>query len=512
MKLTSKSKMTTMTTVFALASLAAVTSCKKLGLSRVKTLDQFAGSTARYSCKGTFTDNEKYMKSFVNVKTPEQTAAIKDALSAVSPAIKSGIFDGPMKPKLELTDNVAQKCLGTSIGKANSKQLASLTACPAIQNSKAVIYVDANPENIRSGLVRGLAYFIVHIQSNINIEKSTPSRIVVGFADQGDFSKNNKYQGAMIFLDEVASRGPGALNVFDKLLPQGVLTAKTKSERDAIFMDPRKTFVDDRDAFVSYFTAELIDSTVCSDESRLAFSKTFPKTAKFFGATPTVKSSGMYAMGQVNADESAVNPINDAGEPVPVEPMKPSDGQPSGYKPTGQSMYFGDDPNAQPSTIYRSEDGKSQAWVGSDGKWRHSPIPTKENNDLPVKPLDHSPLWTNNPPGVKPQSAIDRTEEILKTQPIEPINNLGASNSDNFANQQQEVIPVTNQTNPGTNPAQPEEYPRNDSIYQQYNSQRNDTADLPVIQQETLIEKLPPPAKRERTWSEWTSGLFKRWN
>ncbi len=434
------SRLTMTKTSLLLMSLAAVTSCKKNSESKVKTLDQFAGSNVRYSCKGTYTDNDKYMKSFVNVKTPEQTAAIKDALSAVSPTIKSGIFDGPIKPKMELTDNVGQKCLGTTIAKANSKQMASLTACPAILNGKATIYLDSKPENIRSGLVRGLAYYFVHIHSNINIEKSSASRIVVGFANQGDFSKNNKYLGAMIFLDEVASKGNGAINVFDTLLPKAVLTAKTKSERDAAFMDPRKNFVGDRDAFVGYFTAELIDSTFCSDASRQAFTTAFPKTAAFFGATPAVKSSGMN-LGDASDQQWNEEPSGSTTgggttgggssggssggtPPIPIEPMKPSDGAPSGFSESKQKMYLGDENTTKTTSLYQSQDGKSQAWQGEDGKWRQSPIPTKQNNDLNVNILDKSPIGGNTQPTVDP-NANPRQQPLPGNNPSwneEPVN------------------------------------------------------------------------------------------
>jgi hypothetical protein len=449
--------------------LVAAASCKKpMDASKVKTLDQFAGSSARYSCKGTYTDNEKYMKSFVNAKTPEQIAAIKDALSAVSPSMKAGIFEGPLKPKFEVTDNVTEKCMGTSIAKANSKQLQSLTACPSVKGGKATIYLDSKPDNIRSGLVRGLAYYMVHIHNNIDIGKSTSSNIVIGFSNQGDFTKNNKYQGAMIFLDEVASKGTDSIMIFDKLLPKAVLSAKTKAERDAAFMNPSVNFVGDRDAFVSYFTAELIDSGVCSDASRLAFSKTFPKTAAFFGASAPVKAGG-FNLGDTSNMQYNEEPYgsNSTSDPATVTIRQPSDGVPSGFSRSPQKMILGEENSGNSSSLYRSADGKTQSWQGSDGKWRQSGVPTKENNDLTVRILDKSPLdgdaagfadpsankRQQNLPGnnttwnEEPVNGIDPLD-IQKTQPIAPTNNnkwFEPTNEDMNKQQSQSTQPVVNQ-------------------------------------------------------------------
>jgi len=76
--------------------------------------------------------------------------------------------------------------------------------------------------------------------------------MVIGFVDQGDILKSQKHLGALIFLDEIAGGGKSKLNAFSHLSPQAVLGAANKSERDAAYFDPRKTNVDDRDAFAAY--------------------------------------------------------------------------------------------------------------------------------------------------------------------------------------------------------------------------------------------------------------------
>ena len=47
---------------FLLSGLLAVVACKPAGQARLKTLDQFAGGSARYSCSGSYKDNEKYLQ------------------------------------------------------------------------------------------------------------------------------------------------------------------------------------------------------------------------------------------------------------------------------------------------------------------------------------------------------------------------------------------------------------------------------------------------------------------
>ena len=253
--------------------------CKIQDGSRLKTLDQFAGGKSRYQCSGPHAENEPYRAYFQGIKTKQQSDAVQKVLSAVSPAIKDRIFLGPIAAYVELTSNISEMCRESETVKANRLNLSTVLSCVAIKDGKALIYVDEKPESIASSLVRGLAYYFIHIDGNVDVNATNADRVVVGFTDLGDFSSNKRIQGALVFLDEAPRK-----DVFKHLLPSVVLNAKTKSERDSAFLDPSRNFVGDRDAFVRYFAAELLDSTLCSDKSREAFARSFPKTAKFFGA------------------------------------------------------------------------------------------------------------------------------------------------------------------------------------------------------------------------------------
>jgi hypothetical protein len=253
--------------------------CKRGNDSTVKTLDQFAGGKSRYQCSGPHAENESYRAYFHGIKTKQQSDAVQKALSAVSPEIKDRVFLGPIAAYVELTSKISEMCRDSETVKANRLNLSTVLSCVAIKDGKALIYVDDKPESISSSLVRGLAYYFIHIDGNVDVAATNADRVVVGFTDLGDFSSNKRIQGALVFLDEVPRK-----DVFKHLLPSAVLNSKTKSERDAAFLDPSRNFVGDRDAFVRYFAAELLDSTLCSDKSREAFAKSFPKTAKFFGA------------------------------------------------------------------------------------------------------------------------------------------------------------------------------------------------------------------------------------
>lgn len=266
-----------------ISTLSAITwSCKPAdGNSTVKTVDQFAGSTTRYSCKGDHQGNDVYLPYIRGITSEAKKSAILDALSAVPTELKDRILRGPIKSFVELTSSIESVCKESSIIKANSKNKSTVFACPKIVNGEAIIYVDQKPENIRAGLVRGLAYYVIAIDSQIDISASSDSQVVIGFVPDSDVKTATRHQAALVFLDEVYTRQKN-LAIFETILPRDVTNAKTKADRDAAFFNPSKTNVDDRDAFSSYFIAEVMDSMMCSPESRNAFAAAFPKTFALF--------------------------------------------------------------------------------------------------------------------------------------------------------------------------------------------------------------------------------------
>jgi hypothetical protein len=148
-------------------------SCKPAdGNSTLKAVDQFAGSTTRYSCKGEHQGNDMYLPYIRGITSDAKKSAILDALSAVPTELKDRILRGPIKSFVELTSSIESVCKESSIIKANSKNKSTVFACPKIVNGEAIIYVDQKPENIRAGLVRGLAYYVISIDSQIDISAS----------------------------------------------------------------------------------------------------------------------------------------------------------------------------------------------------------------------------------------------------------------------------------------------------------------------------------------------------
>jgi hypothetical protein len=257
-------------------------SCKPAdGNSTLKAVDQFAGSTTRYSCKGKHQGNDVYLPYIRGITSEAKKSAILDALSAVPTELKDRILRGPIKSFVELTSSIESVCKESSIIKANSKNKSTVFACPKIVNGEAIIYVDQKPENIRAGLVRGLAYYVIAIDSQIDISASSDSQVVIGFVPDSDVKTATRHQAALVFLDEVYTRQK-TLSIFETILPRDVTNAKTKADRDAAFFNPSKTNVDDRDAFSSYFIAEVMDSMMCSTESRSAFAASFPNTFALF--------------------------------------------------------------------------------------------------------------------------------------------------------------------------------------------------------------------------------------
>jgi hypothetical protein len=254
--------------------------------SGLKTLDQFAGSKRLYNCSGSHGGNDVYLPYIRGLTSEAKKSAVLEALSAVPAELKDRILRGPIKSFIELTSNIESRCSDSSISKANSKNKSTVLSCPNIANGEAVIYVDQKPESIRAGLVRGLAYYIIEIDSQIDIEASSDAQVTIGFVPDPDIKTATRHQAALVFLDEVYSTQK-SLSIFEQILPASVINATSKSERDAAFFDPTKTNTDDREAFSSYFIAEVMDSVMCSKETLSAFATSYPKTyALFSKATP----------------------------------------------------------------------------------------------------------------------------------------------------------------------------------------------------------------------------------
>jgi len=406
---------------FLMSGLFALVACKPAGQASLKTLDQFAGGSARYSCSGSYKDNEKYLEFFRGVKTDEQKQAIQAALSAIDPEFKDRIFLGPINSYVELTSDVLAKCTGSSISKANSKNTSPVLACPAVQDGAAVVYVDEKPANIRSWLVRGLAYYLVHIDSKIELQLSSPSKMVIGFVDEGDILKSKKHLGALIFLDEIAAGDNSRLNVFSHILPKSVLAAANKAERDAAYFDPRKTNVEDRDAFAAYFSAEMIDSAICSDQSRQVLASSFPKTMAFysedvgFGLSGVTAAKKYTSMGAGTGSRSQV-----------VSRVNTSASVPTGLKPSSRIMSIeNQDGSTQETKIY--EFNGSQYWQGANGQWRQSPRTTTENGEQSVNVYQPGKL----PPFIQPPS-VSRPSRIDWNKVLPDRTKHSTSSQDNL--------------------------------------------------------------------------------
>ena len=404
---------------FLLSGLLAVVGCKPASQANLKTLDQFAGGSARYSCSGSYKDNEKYLQFFRGVKTDEQKQAIQAALSAIDPEFKDRIFLGPINSYVELTSDVLGKCTGSSISKANSKNTSPVLACPAVQDGAAVVYVDEKPANIRSWLVRGLAYYLVHIDSKIELQLSSPSKMVIGFVDEGDILKSKKHLGALIFLDEIAAGDNSRLNVFSHILPKSVLAAANKAERDAAYFDPRKTNVEDRDAFAAYFSAEMIDSAICSDQSRQVLASSFPKTMAFYSEDVDFGLSGVSAA--TERTSAGTGPRSKV-----VSRVNTSASVPTGLKPSSRIMSIeNQDGSTQETKIY--EFNGSQYWQGANGQWRQSPRTTTENGEQSVNVYQPGKL----PPFIQPPS-VSRPSRIDWNKVLPDRTKHSTSSQDNL--------------------------------------------------------------------------------
>jgi hypothetical protein len=318
--------------------------------------------------------------------------------------MKDRIFRGPINSYVELTSDVVSKCTGSSISKANSKNTSPVLACPSIKNGAAVVYVDEKPANIRSWLVRGLAYYLVHIDGKIELKLSSPSKMVIGFVDQGDILKSQKHLAALIFLDEIAGSGKSKLNAFSHLLPQAVLGAANKTERDAAYFDPRKTNVDDRDAFAAYFSAEMIDSAICSDQSRKVLAASFPKTMAFYSVGVSFGLSENPSAGAMTE-----------GPRTQVVSRTRNASAPEGLTPSSRVMYIQSQDGKETPTKLYERDG-SQYWEGADGNWRQSPITTIKNGEQSVTRLDKLPSFVQ-PPAVSHNSTTSDFPTLSLAKP-----------------------------------------------------------------------------------------------
>jgi hypothetical protein len=406
--------------IMTLISILNLAGCKPGDESRVKTLDQFAGGSAVYQCKGPHGNNEKYLRFFSGIKSEDQKRAVLDALSALPVGTKDRIFFGPIQSKVELTSRVYAQCKGTSTERVIRNNSAKLLTCPTVRNGSAVILVDERPSSIRSQLVRGLAYYLVGIDAKIEPQLSSPTAVTIGFVDQGDILKNKKHLGALVFLDEVAASGGTAIKSFSHLLPKTILDAKTKSERDSAYFDPRKTNAADRDAFAAYFSAEMIDSMSCSEESRKAAQRSFPKTLRFF--TP----QGDFALAESaqNSRQSYASAPSE-GPRVAVTSRSSGDSAPAGLTPSSRIMYIqGDNGQETPTKLYE-RDG-SQYWQGNDGTWRQSPLTTLNNGEQSVTRLDKIPSFVEPPP-VSNQLSWLETPHVVINPPSPKIDKIPAN-------------------------------------------------------------------------------------
>jgi hypothetical protein len=383
------------TTLKYVAPVLVVVSCKPNADSKLKTLDQFAGGGRSYACNGSFTDNTRYLSFVRGIKSEDQKKAVENALSAVPGHIKERIFFGPAKSFVEITDNIGSKCHGSSTVKANSQQKSSIYSCPVIQNGDAIVFVDKNPTRIQSSLVRGLAYYMIQIDSKFEKQLSSPSKMVVGYVDQGDLTKSKQYQGALVFLDEVAAGG--GLKVFSHLLPAAVLNAKDKRERDAAFFDIRKTNASDRDAFVSYFLAEMMDSSFCSDETRKVVANKFPKTFAFF--SPDAKASG-FALSEGGSVASSDSAVVTTDSRASISTRSQSDESPIGLVDSNRMMYVvSSDGKETPTKLFYDKADNTQTWRDpNSGVWKQSPIPKLNGPEENVGTMAEAPMFAEAPP------------------------------------------------------------------------------------------------------------------
>ena len=296
-----------------------------------------------------------------------------------------------------------------------------MLACPAVQDGAAVVYVDEKPANIRSWLVRGLAYYLVHIDSKIDLQLSSPSKMVIGFVDEGDILKSKKHLGALIFLDEIAAGDNSRLNVFSHILPKSVLAAANKAERDAAYFDPRKTNVEDRDAFAAYFSAEMIDSAICSDQSRQVLASSFPKTMAFYSEDVGFGLSGVTAA----KPDTRMGPVTGSRSQV-VRRDNTSASVPTGLKPSSRIMSIeNQDGSTQETKIY--EFNGSQYWQGANGQWRQSPRTTTENGEQSVNVYQPGKL----PPFIQPPS-VSRPSRIDWNKVLPDRTKHSTSSQDNL--------------------------------------------------------------------------------
>lgn len=400
-------------------AIVGMSACKPAPDSKLKTLDQFAGGNGAYQCQGPYGENQVYMQYVRGIKSEAQKRAVESALSAVPGSFKDRVFLGPIQSYLELTSNIQQKCQSSIIMKANPAARSSIFACPVIENGAAKIYVDSNPIKIRSSLVRALAYHIVDIDGKIELNLSSPTKIVVGFVRQGDVQTSKKYLGALEFLDEVATSRSGDLSIFSHLLPSAVITAEDKNSRREAFFDPAKSNVGARDSFASYFVAEMLDSSFCSNKSREILVTQFPKTFKFFGGnlnllTPTGNkaiTSG-FALSGARSQSAA------SGRATVVE-RSDSDPIPGGLTDSGKKMYMVQSDGSEiPTTLYHA--GDQQFWKSNDGVWKQSNITTIKNGEQSVNSVIEAPFpeWNNPKPssqfsGNLTAEAIPNMEELL---------------------------------------------------------------------------------------------------
>jgi hypothetical protein len=409
-------------TIITLAVISLLASCKPATDSGLKTVDQFAGGSAAYQCKGEFKENSEYMKLVRGVKSDAQRRAVESALSAVPTELKDAIFLGAIDTSIELTTDISGKCESSVILKANAKTKSAIFACPVIENGAAKIYVDSNPMRIQSSLVRALAYYLVEIIGKIDIELSTSANVVVGFAKQDDVKQSKKLLGALEFLDDVATNRQGDLSIFGHLLPPSVTAAKDKVSRSEAFFDPARTNVRVREAFASYFLAEMLDSSFCSDQSRQVLITQFPKTFKFFagsspgelslasesgvtdeafslaGSSTSSRPSAPASASQTRAGSSSQSGAsNITAERVSVAQRTSADPIPPGLKDSGKKMYMVQSDGSEiPTTLYYG--GNQQFWKSNDGVWRQSNVTTLQNGEHSVgKVLEAPPEWNPQP-------------------------------------------------------------------------------------------------------------------
>lgn len=405
-----------------------VIACKPSNDGQLKTVDQFAGGAAAYQCRGEFKDNTEYMKLVRGVKSDAQRRAVESALSALPSELKDAIFLGAIDTSIEMTSDISGKCESSVILKANAKTKSVIFACPVIENGAAKIYVDSNPVKIQSSLVRALAYYLVEIIGKIDINLSTSGKVVVGFARQDDVKQSKKLLGALEFLDDVATIREGDLSVFGHLLPPEVTAAKDKGSRSEAFFDPARTNVVVREAFASYFIAEMLDSSFCSDQSRQVLMTQFPKTFKFFaGGLPgdlspasesgaidesfsltSSQSSSRSSVPTAASQTKASSPGQSGSSGVTVERASvaqrtASDAIPPGLRDSGKKMYMVQSDGSEiPTTLYYG--GNQQFWKSNDGVWRQSNVTTIQNGEHSVgKVLEAPPEWSPQPAPARPK-------------------------------------------------------------------------------------------------------------